>query len=84
MLLSGHDPVKDQSYYLSSITESGLSRALFPIGHLPKMEVRELARRYQLPTAERSESMGLCFVGEKAKFHDFLGTTNIIFYLCLM
>ncbi|KAL0946412.1 hypothetical protein HGRIS_012637 [Hohenbuehelia grisea] len=67
------DRVKDQSFYLSSIREPALSRTLFPIGHLQKSEVRELARKYQLPTAERQESMGLCFVGERGRFNKFLG-----------
>ncbi|KAJ7579048.1 tRNA-specific 2-thiouridylase [Mycena floridula] len=72
-LLSSKDTFKDQTYYLSSITEQGLSRALFPVGGLLKSEVRELARQYRLPTAARPESMGLCFVGEKARFNSFLG-----------
>lgn len=71
-LLRGKDPGKDQSYYLSSISEQGLCRALFPIGDLTKPEVRELAKKHNLPTAERAESMGLCFIGEKAKFSDFI------------
>ncbi|KAM6500137.1 tRNA-specific 2-thiouridylase [Amanita muscaria] len=73
-LLRGVDRNKDQSYYLSSISEAGLGRALFPLGHLTKPEVRKLAKKYQLPTAERSESMGICFVGEKTKFSKFLSS----------
>ncbi|KAF8651508.1 hypothetical protein AX16_004720 [Volvariella volvacea WC 439] len=73
-LLRAVDPIKDQSYYLSSISEPGLRRALFPIGHLPKVEVRELARKYNLPTAERAESMGLCFVGERGRFSNFISS----------
>ena len=73
-LLRSKDRIKDQSYYLSSITESGLSRALFPLGDYLKSDVRELARSFKLPTAERSESMGLCFVGERTKFGTFLCT----------
>lgn len=73
-LLSAVDRTKDQSFYLSAITEAGLRRALFPIGHLTKPQVREMAKEYRLPTAERSESMGLCFVGEKhGRFSNFLG-----------
>ncbi|KAL0062627.1 hypothetical protein AAF712_010464 [Marasmius tenuissimus] len=53
MLLSARDAIKDQSFYLSSITEPGLSRALFPIGDLLKTEVRDLARKFNLDTAER-------------------------------
>lgn len=73
-LLRPSDRGKDQTYYLSSISEEGLSRALFPIGHLQKSEVRELARKHQLHTAERPDSVGICFVGEKAKFCDFLSS----------
>lgn len=71
-LLSAKDQTKDQSYYLSSISEQGLARALFPLGEITKVEVRELARKYQLATAEKPESMGLCFVGERGKFSQFL------------
>ncbi|KAG7096558.1 hypothetical protein E1B28_003980 [Marasmius oreades] len=75
MLLSAKDPIKDQAFYLSSITEFGLSRALFPIGGHLKSEVRELARKYNLQTAEREESMGLCFVGERSgRFSNFLSS----------
>ncbi|KAF9077707.1 tRNA-specific 2-thiouridylase [Rhodocollybia butyracea] len=73
-LLSAKDTVKDQAYYLSSISEQGLARALFPIGDYTKIEVRALARKYKLETAERPESVGLCFVGERSKFSQFLGS----------
>ncbi|KAJ3842911.1 tRNA-specific 2-thiouridylase [Lentinula raphanica] len=73
-LLSAIDQTKDQSYYLSSITEQGLARALFPLGEYTKVQVRELARKFQLETAERPESMGLCFVGERGKFSRFLNS----------
>ncbi|TFK63355.1 5-methylaminomethyl-2-thiouridylate-methyltransferase [Pluteus cervinus] len=73
-LLRAHDSTKDQSFYLSSISEAGLRRALFPIGHLEKSQVRELARQFKLPTAERQESMGLCFVGERGRFSKFLSS----------
>ncbi|PBK78819.1 5-methylaminomethyl-2-thiouridylate-methyltransferase [Armillaria solidipes] len=68
------DPVKDQSYYLSSISEQSLARTLFPIGDFTKAEVRHLAKKHNLPTAERPESMGLCFIGEKTRFRDFLSS----------
>lgn len=71
-LLSAADHNKDQSYYLSSISEKGLRDALFPLQNLNKPQVRELAKKYRLPTADRAESMGLCFVGEKAQFDHFL------------
>lgn len=57
---------KDQSYFLSSVPSTALSRALFPLAGLTKPEVRDLARRYGLPTAAKKESMGLCFVGKRA------------------
>jgi tRNA-5-taurinomethyluridine 2-sulfurtransferase len=71
-LLRPRDRHKDQTYYLSSISEQSLSRALFPLGDLTKLSVRLLAQQYGLPTAEREESMGICFVGEKRKFSGFV------------
>ncbi|KAG6809150.1 hypothetical protein H0H92_001400 [Tricholoma furcatifolium] len=65
---------KDQTYFLAGISEQGLDRACFPLGNLLKTKVRELARRYRLPTAERRESMGICFVGKKSKFGDFISS----------
>lgn len=73
-LLRPVDQLKDQTYFLSAITEAGLRRALFPIGHLKKPEVRDLAKQHGLTTAERPDSVGICFVGEKAKFNTFLCT----------
>lgn len=72
------DPYKDQTYYLSSISEFGLRRALFPIGHLTKPEVREIAKKYKLATAERPDSVGICFVGEKTRFNNFLCSSQLI------
>ncbi|TFK46652.1 5-methylaminomethyl-2-thiouridylate-methyltransferase [Heliocybe sulcata] len=71
-LLRAADRRKDQTYYLSSIKEASLRKALFPLGDLTKVEVRAMAKQYSLPTAEREESMGICFVGEKHKFNEFL------------
>ena len=71
-LLRARDATKDQTYYLSSIPENGLSRALFPLGELQKTQVRRLATESGLPTAVKEESMGICFVGERRKFSDFL------------
>ena len=65
------DPVKDQSYFLCALDQSQLSRLLFPIGHLEKPEVRELAEKFQLPNRHRPDSQGLCFLG-KVKFRDFM------------
>jgi tRNA-specific 2-thiouridylase len=62
-LLSGLDPNKDQSYFLCQVSQSQLSKALFPIGHLQKSEVRKIASELGLVTAEKKDSQGLCFVG---------------------
>ncbi|HSR70229.1 MAG TPA: tRNA 2-thiouridine(34) synthase MnmA [Acidobacteriota bacterium] len=70
-LLRAPDPVKDQTYFLSHLTQEQLSRALFPIGHLRKSQVRELARRYGLPNQGRRDSQGICFLG-KIKYCDFV------------
>jgi len=70
-LHKGADPGKDQSYFLHTITDKILEKVLFPIGHLQKSEVREIARKYHLPTAEKKDSTGLCFVGER-NFREFL------------
>ncbi|MBI2989631.1 MAG: tRNA 2-thiouridine(34) synthase MnmA [Candidatus Magasanikbacteria bacterium] len=63
-LMMAKDGDKDQTYFLHQLNQSQLSRAVFPIGRYNKQEVRELARQFQLPTAEKEESMGICFVGE--------------------
>ena len=62
-LLMGSDPSKDQSYFLAGIKKEQLSKVLFPIGHLQKREVREIARKAKLPVAEKKDSQGLCFIG---------------------
>lgn len=72
MLRKPLDSTKDQTYYLSSISENGLSRALFPLAQLTKTQVRNFATEWKLPTATRDESMGLCFVGERKKFSEFI------------
>ena len=63
-ILAGRDPGKDQSYFLCQLNQKQLSRTLFPIGDLLKREVRELAREAQLPSAEKEDSQGICFVGK--------------------
>ncbi len=63
-LLAGADKNKDQSYFLCQITQKQLSRALFPIGELQKSEVRKIAKKMELVTAEKKDSQGLCFVGK--------------------
>ncbi|HQQ97678.1 MAG TPA: tRNA 2-thiouridine(34) synthase MnmA [Cyclobacteriaceae bacterium] len=70
-LLAGKDPNKDQSYFLCQLTQTQLSKALFPIGELLKPQVRDLARKAGLATAEKKDSQGLCFVG-KVHLPDFL------------
>ncbi|HEX5429806.1 MAG TPA: tRNA 2-thiouridine(34) synthase MnmA [Patescibacteria group bacterium] len=64
MLLKGIDPAKDQSYFLYTLTQKQLSRILFPIGHLPKSEVRKLAAAFHLPNAAKKDSQGICFIGK--------------------
>ena len=70
-LLSGADKGKDQSYFLCQLTQEQLRYALFPIGHLQKSAVREIAKEQNLVTAEKKDSQGLCFVG-KIKLPVFL------------
>lgn len=65
MLMRAKDRSKDQTYYLSSVGEDKLAHAHFPLAHLLKTQVRELAKKFQLPTAERRESMGICFIGTR-------------------
>ena len=72
-LMRSSDLLKDQTYYLSSISESSLDKALFPLADVSKTQVREIARAAGLHNASREESMGLCFVGERRRFNDFLG-----------
>src|SRR6185369_11126867 len=62
LLLRGRDPKKDQSYFLFGLTQEQLSKTIFPLGDLTKTEVREIARRAGLPTAEKAESQEICFV----------------------
>ena len=70
-LLSGKDGNKDQSYFLCQLTQEQLSRSLFPIGELLKPEVRAIAKKLGLVTAEKKDSQGLCFVG-KVHLPEFL------------
>lgn len=64
-LLKGHDPNKDQSYFLHAIGQPGLSKTLFPVGDLPKSEVRRIAHEAGLPNHNRKDSTGICFIGER-------------------
>ncbi len=70
-LLAGADPNKDQSYFLCQLSQEQLKYALFPIGHLQKPEVREIAREIGLDTANKKDSQGLCFIG-KVRLPEFL------------
>lgn len=63
-LLAGNDKNKDQSYFLCQLNQEQLATALFPIGNLTKPEVREIANKLGLPTAQRKDSQGICFVGK--------------------
>lgn len=63
-LLKGRDTGKDQSYFLCQLTQQQLAKALFPIGELKKLEVRALAKKAGLETADKKDSQGLCFVGK--------------------
>jgi tRNA-5-taurinomethyluridine 2-sulfurtransferase len=71
ILKKGNDPVKDQTYFLANLSQKQLRRALFPIGHLPKAQVRVLAEQFNLPTAKRKDSQGICFLG-KFNFSEFV------------
>ena len=70
-LLAGTDGNKDQSYFLCQLSQEQLSKALFPIGELTKPEVRNIAAKLDLVTADKKDSQGLCFIG-KVKLPDFL------------
>ena len=70
-LLSGIDKNKDQSYFLCQLNQYQLSKVIFPIGCLQKSQVRELAKKHNLITANKKDSQGLCFVG-KVKLPEFL------------
>jgi tRNA-specific 2-thiouridylase len=63
-LLAGEDGNKDQSYFLCQLSQKQLSKALFPVGDLLKPEVREIATKLELATAQRKDSQGICFVGK--------------------
>lgn len=70
-LLKGLDANKDQSYFLAAVSQSALARTLFPIGHLPKSEVRRIAKSLALPVHDKKDSTGICFIGERP-FEQFL------------
>nr|WP_321245674.1 tRNA 2-thiouridine(34) synthase MnmA [uncultured Psychroserpens sp.] len=70
-LLAGADINKDQSYFLCQLSQAQLSKALFPIGELTKPQVREIATKLDLVTADKKDSQGLCFIG-KVRLPEFL------------
>ncbi len=65
LLRGGVDENKDQSYFLYVLGQEQLAKALFPVGHLTKNGVRQIAARAGLATAEKKDSTGICFIGEK-------------------
>ena len=73
VLQKGADDTKDQSYFLCGLNQRQLSRVLFPVGELKKDEVRAIAARLGLVTAQKKDSTGICFIGER-KFRDFMKT----------
>ncbi len=70
-LLAGNDSQKDQTYFLWTLTQEQLSKTLFPVGNIEKPEVRKLAQKFKLATAEKKDSQGLCFIG-KIDIKEFL------------
>ncbi|MDB5910148.1 MAG: trmU [Massilia sp.] len=70
-LLKAVDATKDQSYFLHRLNQAQLSKTLFPLGEIPKTEVRKLAEKLALPNAAKKDSTGICFIGERP-FRDFL------------
>lgn len=71
-LLKGLDPQKDQSYFLYTLSSRLLEKVLFPIGHLHKAQVRQIAKEHGLATSEKKDSTGICFIG-KRDFKEFTG-----------
>lgn len=72
-LLRGLDTNKDQSYFLHAVGGDKIANTLFPVGELEKPQVRAIAEKYELATAKKKDSTGICFIGER-KFKDFLQT----------
>lgn len=71
VMLRGVDDNKDQTYFLNQLTQDQLSKVMFPLGHLQKPEVREIAEKADLATAKKKDSTGICFIGER-NFKEFL------------
>lgn len=70
-MLRGIDDNKDQTYFLNQLTQKQLEKVMFPLGHLPKAKVREIAAEANLATATKKDSTGICFIGER-NFKEFL------------
>lgn len=70
-MLRGVDNNKDQTYFLNQLSKDQLSKVMFPLGHMEKSEVRELAQKYDLATKDKKDSTGICFIGER-DFKEFL------------
>ncbi|MDC8759474.1 tRNA 2-thiouridine(34) synthase MnmA [Janthinobacterium fluminis] len=70
-LLKAVDASKDQSYFLHRLNQAQLSKTLFPLGEIPKTEVRQIAAKLALPNAQKKDSTGICFIGERP-FREFL------------
>ncbi len=77
LLRKGRDPRKDQSYFLFSLRQEQLARALFPLGEMTKTDTRDLARECQLRTADKEESMEICFVPDR-DYGGFLEASNLV------
>jgi len=73
-LMRATDQNKDQTYFLSQLGHDQLDKVMFPLAKLTKPEVREIALEAGLATAKKKDSVGICFIGEKGHFRDFLST----------
>lgn len=71
-LVRGNDENKDQTYFLGQVQASVLDKVMFPVGHLNKKQVREIAQNANLYVKAKKDSTGICFIGDQQKFHDFL------------
>ena len=70
-LATAKDPIKDQTDFLSQLSSAQISKLMFPIGHLMKSQVRDIAHQAKLPSADRKDSQGICFLG-KINYNDFI------------
>src|SRR5690625_3484485 len=70
-LLRGKDASKDQTYFLNQLTEDILAKVMFPLGHMEKSDVRNIAKDHNLATATKKDSTGICFIGER-DFKEFI------------